>query len=248
MSISTMQPVRLSRPTRPAYRKVQRAFFAVCLILGPLVLILSVAFNPARSVVNGTGSAVIAATALAVHSGSTLLELVIAVVGVVLLPFGLLGMTLLAMRRAPWLASIGCLVGLSGLMAFMAFVAQSDLTNQMALLGGGQQFALLWDRFNTDPLMTVYLYMVILGMFLIGPLLLAIGLGRGHLIPAWAVWVLILRAPVQIVGFLTHIGLSIELVTFGLLLIGSIPVALALLKFSDEEASVHAGEQQASSL
>jgi hypothetical protein len=99
------------------------------------------------------------------------------------------------MRRAPWLASIGCLAGLSGLMAFMAFVAQSDLTNQMALLGGGQQFALLWDRFNTDPLMTVYLYMVILGMFLIGPLLLAIGLGRGHLIPAWAVWVLILRTP-----------------------------------------------------
>ena len=248
MSISTIQPVRISKPTRPAYLKVQRAFFAVCLILGPLVMILSVMFNPARSAADGTGQAVIAATALAVHSGSTLLELVISVVGVVLLPFGVLGMTLLAMRRAPWLASIGCLLGLSGLMAFMAFVAQSDLTNQMALMGGGQQFATLWDRFNTDPLMTVYLYMVILGMFLIGPLLLAIGLGRGHLIPAWAVWVLILRAPVQIVGFLTHLGLSIELVTFGLLLIGSIPVGIALLKFSDEEASVHAGEQQASSM
>src|SRR5258708_24726794 len=101
MSIPTMQPVRLSRPTRPAYRKLQRVFFAACLILGPLVMILSVAFNPARSVVNGTGSAVIAATALAVHSSSTLVELVISVVGVVLLPFGMLGMTLLTMRRAP---------------------------------------------------------------------------------------------------------------------------------------------------
>ncbi|MDQ2828741.1 MAG: hypothetical protein M3Y74_06805 [Chloroflexota bacterium] len=36
---------------------------------------------------------------------------------------------------------------------------------------------------------------------------------------------------------LTHIGLSIEFVTFGLLLIGSIPVALALLTSSDAEAS-----------
>jgi hypothetical protein len=235
MTISTIQPVQKSTHAHPAYRKLQRAFFAVCLILGPLLMILSVAFNPARSVANGTGSAVIAAAALAVHSGSTLLELVISVFGVVVLPFGILGMTLLVMRRAPWLASIGCLLELSGLMAFMAFVAQSDLTNQMALMGGGQQLITLWDRFNTDPLMTVYLYMVILGYFLIGPLLLAIGLGRGRLIPAWAVWVLILRAPVQIVGFVTHIGLSIELITFGLLLIGSIPVALALLKFSDEE-------------
>jgi len=35
----------------------------------------------------------------------------------------------------------------------------------------------------------------------------------------------------------THISLSIEFVTFGLLFIGSVPVALALLRFSDAEAS-----------
>ena len=49
-----------------------------------------------------------------------------------------------------------------------------------------------------------------------------------------ATWALILRAPIQVAGFSTHIGLSIEFVTFGLLLLGNIPIALALLKFSDE--------------
>lgn len=86
-----------------------------------------------------------------------------------------------------------------------------------------------------------YLYIFILG-HLIGPMLLGIGLGRTRLIPAWAI---ILRTPLQIVGFLTHIGLSIEIVTYGLLLIGSIPIALALLKFSDAEQSVCASEELA---
>ena len=34
------------------------------------------------------------------------------------------------------------------------------------------------------------------------------------------------------------IGLSMEIVTYGLLLIGSIPVTLALLKFRDEEEKI----------
>lgn len=83
---------------------------------------------------------------------------------------------------------------------------------------------------------------------LIGPMLLGIGLGRKRLIPMWAMWALILRVPLQVAGFLTHIGLSIEFVTFGLLLIGSIPVALALLKFSDEEVSVQASEEPMSAM
>lgn len=111
------------------------------------------------------------------------------------------------------------------------------LTRLMAQMGGGPQLVTLWDRFNTDPIITTYLYIFVIG-HLIGPVLLGIGLGRTHLIPVWAAWVLILRAPLQVIGFITHIGLSIEMVTYGLLLLGSVPIALALLRFSDQKQYV----------
>ncbi len=95
----------------------------------------------------------------------------------------------------------------------------------------------LWDRFNTDPIMTAYLYIFIIG-HLIGPMLMGIALGRTHMIPTWAAWAIILRSPIQVVGFLTNTGLSIEIVSYSLLLIGSIPVALALLQFSDDVAPI----------
>ncbi len=68
-------------------------------------------------------------------------------------------------------------------------------------------------------------------------MLLGIALGRTHMIPAWAAWAIILRSPIQVFGFLTHTGLSIEIVTYGLLLIGSIPVALALLNLPHRRRS-----------
>lgn len=109
--------------------------------------------------------------------------------------------------------------------------------DMMARMGGGQQLITLWNQFNTDPLITVYLFIFIIG-YLSGPVLLAIALGQTHVIPAWAAWAIILRSPIQVVGFVTHIGLSIEIVTYGLLLLGSVPVALALLRYSDAEARI----------
>lgn len=240
------QLARRSTQSLPAYRKVQRVFFAMCLILGPLLMILSVFLNPDRTVDSNSGSAVIAAR-MAIGTGLSPVDFFIMVTELFLLPFGALGMTLLAMRRSPWLASIGGFLSITGYMAFVVFVGQEVQSRLMAQMGGGQQLATLWDRFNTDPVITAYLYIFVIGM-LIGPMLLGIGLGRKRLIPMWAMWALILRVPLQVAGFLTHIGLSIEFVTFGLLLVGSIPVALALLKFSDEEVSVQASEEPMSAI
>ncbi|HEY6410949.1 MAG TPA: hypothetical protein VIY29_26130 [Ktedonobacteraceae bacterium] len=250
MLASKIQPDQISARARPAYLKIQRAFFAVCLILGPLLLILSVFFSPDRTVDSNSGSAVIAAYMAAGTAGTSLspLGFFILVTELFLLPFGALGMTVLAMRRSPWLASIGCFLYITGLMAFSVFVGQRVQSRLMAQMGGGQQLVTLWDRFNTDPVITAYLYIAVIGFFLIGPMLLGIGLGRTGMIPAWAAWALILRAPLQVAGFITHIGLSIEFVTFGLLLIGSIPIALALLKFSDEKGPAPTGEQPSSAI
>ncbi len=246
MTVSTMQLEQRSIPTHPTYRKLQHAFFAACLILGPFFTILEVVFNPSRSAAGSTGSAVIAANITA-NAGTNLWHLLFGMLAVFLFPFGTLGMTMLVMRRSPWLATIGGFLALTGLFAFIVFAGQEELSYLMAQMGGGAQLVALWDRFNTDPLITAYLYIFIIG-HLIGPMLLGIALGRTHMIPAWAAWAIILRSPIQVVGFLTHIGLAIEIVTYGLLLIGSIPVALALLRFSDEEMPAPAGERPASAL
>lgn len=220
--------------TLPAYIKLRHAFFATCLIVGPFLMMVWLVFYPARTAV--TASEVIAAN-MRIGPGMYLFSLLISVIELFLLPFGMLGMTLLAMKRAPWLASIGGFLALSGVMALIVFTGQNELSYLMAQMGGGQQLDTLWNQFNTDPLITVYLFIFITG-YLIGPVLLAIALGRTHVIPAWAAWAIILRSPIQVAGFVTHIGLSIEIVTYGLLLIGSIPVALTIVKLSDVEQGV----------
>ncbi len=240
MVFSKIQPVQRSTQSLPTYRKMQRVFFALCLMLGPLLMILSVFLTPDRTVDSNSGSAVIAAR-MAVGTGLSPVDFFIMVTEVFLLPFGAIGMTMLAMRRSPWLATIGGFLSITGYIAFVVFVGQVVQSRLMAQMGGGQPLVTLWNQFNTDPVITAYLYIFIIGM-LIGPLLLGIGLGRTHQIPAWATWALILRVPIQVAGFATHIGLSIEFITFGLLLIGSIPVALALLKFSDGETPVQASK------
>jgi hypothetical protein len=229
---------RQSMP-RPAYLKLQGAFFAGCVITGPALMILSVFLNPARTVDSNDGGAVIAAH-IAAGMGLSALDFIIFVAGLFVLPFGALGMTLLAMRRSPWLASFGGLLSITGWAAFVIFVGQEVQSRLMAEMGGGRDLVTLWDRFNNDPVITTYLYIFVIGT-LIGPMLLGIGLGRAHLIPAWATWALILRVPLQVTGFVTHIGLSIEFVTFGLLLLASIPVAMALLAFADEDGAAPTG-------
>ncbi len=213
----------------PAYLRLQRLFFAVSLVLGPAVMILGLLFSPTRT---ANGSAVIAAQMTA-ETGLSPVTFVTTVLALFLLPFGALAMTLLAMRRSPWLATIGGFLTLSGVVALIVFVGQEVLMRLMAGMGGGPQLVILWDRFNTDPIITTFLYIFVIG-YLVGPVLLAIALGRTRLIPIWAAGAIILRTPIQIGGFVSHIGLSIEIVTYGLLLIGSIPIARTLLSFADE--------------
>jgi preprotein translocase subunit SecG len=216
----------------PPWMRLQRVFFAVCVIAAPLLMIVSVLLNPARNVVNGGGEAVIAAN-MNVGGAADALRVVVTVLEVVFLPFGALGMAVLAVRRSPWLGTVGGFLALTGVTALVLFAGQDRLSYLMARQGGGHQMAVLWDAFNSDVLVTSFLYIFIIG-HLFGPMLLGIGLGRTRVIPAWAAVAIVARTPLQIIGFLTHIGLTIEIATYGLLLAGSIPVAIALVRFADD--------------
>jgi len=165
----------------PVSFQVQRIFFAICMVLPFPLLILELVtagnLNPAN------GSIAIANEARTPLPPPLLLTLV--TTGTFLLLFGFLGMASLAMSRSPWLASLGGALSLIGTMTTVAFTALSDMAYDMAQLGSSPQFVALWDRFNSDALMTAFLVLFIIG-FVGGPILLGIALGRARVIPLWA--------------------------------------------------------------
>lgn len=231
MIVSKTQSEQKPVVSLPTYLKLQRTFFATCIVLGPLMAILEVAFNP--SIGASSGSAVIAANAAA-NDVATQLHLWFGVAGSFLMPFGLLGMALLAMRRSPWLATIGGLAALLGFLPSSVFAGQEALTYDVAQMGGSAPLVALWNRFNGDAVMTFYVLIFIVGG-LLGPVLLGIALGRAQIIPAWAAWLIVIHSPLLVAAFISHFHPQVaEIVTYSMLLIGCIPAASAMLRFNAE--------------
>jgi hypothetical protein len=204
------QATQRKAPAQTPY-KLQRIFFAMCMVLGPLLVSLLLTVPTLSMGVIGMGTLTL-----------------------FLLIFGVLGMTQLAMPRTPWLATLGGLLSLVGFLGYALIVMwQLELSYHSTLLGGGQLLATLYNQINNDPVQIILLLVFIPG-HLFGPMLLGIALVRAKLVPAWVMWVLIIRVPLQAAGFKLNIGLTMEIYTYALLCLASIPIALALLKSRDE--------------
>jgi hypothetical protein len=210
MFLSTNQITRNNTSIQTPY-KLQRVFFAVCMVCGPLFISIL----------------------LAIHTLSIGL-IAMGTFTFFLLIFGFIGMTGLAMSRSPWLATIGGFLSLVGFLGYALIVMwQVELSYHSGLLGGGKLLAALYDQINNDPVQIVLLIVFIIG-HLFGPLLLGIAVVRARLVPGWVLWILILRIPLQALGFKLGIGLTMEIYTYALLCLASIPMALALLKSGKE--------------
>src|SRR6478735_7214313 len=104
----------------PSYRKAQRALLAVCIFLAPVSITLYlVAWN-------GSGRQPLIAAAMADSAGNSL-RLIGAVAASFFLPLGYLGMALLGMRRAPWLATISAALALIGWIPWAALIVLDDM-------------------------------------------------------------------------------------------------------------------------
>jgi hypothetical protein len=218
--------------------RFQRAFFAACIILTPLVCIPYAILNPLAL---GASSGKIAfALNEAANLNANQIHLVLGIALSFLLPLDFLGMAWLAMRRSPWLATTAGLLGLLGWIPWSALIGQEGLTVTMVQLGGGDQFALLWDRFNSDFVIHSYLLIYIAG-HLLSAVLLGIALGRTRLIPVWAAWAFALTSPLQAATFIFHAmhldTRNIGLVVFALWFLASIPAAVALLRGTGEQTT-----------
>ena len=165
------------------------------------------------------------------------------------LPISIIGIAGLVMRRSPWLATIGGGLGLLGWLRMSALTAQEDLTLQMARLGSGTELlGTLWERFNNDATMTVFLVIYIVG-HLATYLILAIGLWRARVIQAWAAWILGSTRPLMLAFFVTRqrsetLGFAFEIAFMLAFIIGSVPVAYAVVTNASERVEKSTIAQQ----
>lgn len=170
-------------------------------------------------------------SAIAGPTGNTL-HFIGAIAASFFLPLGYLGMSLLGMRRAPWLATISAALSLVGWIPWPALMGLDSLAYDINQLGRTAQFTLLWTHFNGDLVMTIYLLIYIIG-HLLSAVLIGLLLGRLHIVPAWAAWAFALTSPLTFPIILVHNLIVQDILKYLvciLWILGSIPAGLAMLK------------------
>ncbi len=209
----------------------QRLSLAACILLAPLSITLYLISWPGNQRAPLTP---LIASAMAGPTGNTL-HFIGAIAASFFLPLGYLGMSLLGMRRAPWLATISAALSLVGWIPWAALMGLDALASDINQIGSTGQFAALWTHFNGDPVMTTYLWIYVIG-HLVSAVLIGFMLGRLHLVPVWAAWAFALTSPLTIVIILIHSLVFQDVLKYlicALWIIGAIAAALALLTNKD---------------
>src|SRR5205823_14439998 len=206
----------------------QRMSLAACIILAPLSITLYLVSWP------GNLREPLIASAMAGPTGNTL-HFIGAIAASFFLPLGYLGMSLLGMRRAPWLATISVALSLVGWIPWAALMGIDSLAYDIVLIGSTPQLVALWTHFNGNTVMTIYLLIYIIG-HLTSAVLIGFMLGRLRIIPAWAAWAFALTSPLTILIFPVH-NLAFQNVLKYLIcalwIIGALPATVAMLKNKD---------------
>ena len=237
------------RVAEPVYRRLRRAFFALCLLLAPLTVSLSFATCPEYGNPNCPGSGAASATVVAPafrDANPLLLQLFFAFtfIAAYIYPLSYLYLGRLAMKRSPWLATIGIACGFVGSVVWSLFAGEAFWINMLAQLGFGTQF----PRFQNAYLANQWVYLMHGGWVighLFGYVLVGIALLRARAIPRWAAWLIIVSPLVMgPLAYGTGLGLF-QVLGYVLVFVGSIPAALATLKRRDEEPPLPASEEQA---
>ncbi|HZC05089.1 MAG TPA: hypothetical protein VE338_05555 [Ktedonobacterales bacterium] len=220
-----------AQTTTPSYLKMQRALLAACIILAPLSITLYLVSWP------GNGRQPLLAAAAAGSTGNAL-HFIGGVAASFFLPLGYLGMSLLGMRRAPWLATLCAALSLIGWIPWAALMGPDALAFDITRLGGAPQLMALWGQFNGDAVMSTYLLIYIFG-HLLSAVLIGVMLGRLRLVPIGAAWAFALTSPLTIIIFPVHnvaVQDALKYAVCVLLIIGAFPAAIAMFTGRGEQA------------
>lgn len=152
----------------------------------------------------------------------------------------MIGLAYQAREAAPWLATLGGLIGVLGWLPLSALTAQDDLTRTIATMPAGANYVDLWQRFTTDPVINTYLVLYAAG-HLVAYVLLGLALRRARVVPAWSAWLMIASSPVTVVGFAVPALKTLIYAGVIAVFVASIPAAHAL--YEDRGAPVRIADR-----
>ncbi len=239
------QQSRQQRTADPAYRKLHRAFFAVCIVLAPLALILWFGLCPTGagdSACPDQGSSLAVFAAFRTMNPQLMqLFLFLSLILPYLYSLSYVGLGLLAMKRSPWLATLGIVCGFAAGVVW-GVIADSMVTlDTMAQISLNPLFVTVEHHYYATWLILTFGAFWVIG-HLLGYVLLGAALLRARAIPRWAGWLLIVSAPVMgPIAYGTNLGL-LQILGFVLVFAASIPAALVMLKMRNEQTLTAIGE------
>lgn len=213
----------------PLYRRVQHRLLGLCILLAPLTLTvyLMTWITVRGSSFTYSQSLIYSQSVMALGDITNYIHMIFGILATIFLPLGFLGMAVLGMKRAPWLATISAIFALVGWAPFGAIISLDIQVYDVAHMGSIPQLVTFWGQFNADPFILTYQYIYIIG-HLISAILLGILLGRAHLIPAWTAWAFALSSPVTMLLFTFHLVPQFDWIVCVLFIIGALPAAFAM--------------------
>lgn len=225
------------RVADPVYRKLHRAFFALCIVLAPLVLSLwfvlcPTGANDAACPDMGSTLAVFAAFR-AMNPQLMQLFLLLSLILPYLYALSYVGLGLLAMKRSPWLATLGMVCGFAAGIVWAVIADSVTMLLSMAQHGMNPLFVTVEHQYYANWLIVTFGAFWVIG-HLLAYVLLGIALLRAGVIPRWAAWLLIVSAPLMgPIAYGVQVGL-LQILAFVLVFIASVPAALAFFRRRDE--------------
>jgi len=220
-SLNERRPLDLRTPRRIAA--------AISIVLGPLAVGVVRATVPLAS--SSGGQAAIAA--VAANPAMARVELAAGVVASLFLPFTIVGLTRLVVRRAPVLALLGGSLALVGWALVPALVTSDAVTYEMARSGANPaQLAALWEQLNGNFAVNMLFTVFIIGHEL-GTLLLGIGLARARVVPLWAAAAVVIGILLHPVSFVVGSRL-VDILAYALITAGCVAAARTILTTSND--------------
>lgn len=233
-----MDPSSVQTNVDPVYRKLHRVFFAVCILLAPLTLSMWFGLCP-----TGAGDAACPdqgrslAVFAAFHGMSPQMMQIFLFLGLLipfLYPLSYIGLGLLAMKRSPWLATLGMACGVAGGIVWGAIAGHMAVMDSMAEMGANPLFVAIEHHFYTSWTTLAFAAIWIFG-HLLGYVLLGIALARARAVPRWAAVLMGASAPLMgPIAYATNLG-QLQILGFMLVFIASIPAARSMLRVRDEQ-------------
>lgn len=205
----------------------RKTLAGVCMIAGPVLLLVAFAVSPKLETAAGKMLAVTAQ-----HPDRAFISTLVAMVGIALVLGAVLGLAHMMRERGTGYGNVGGVIGVLGALGIMASFSVGFMVWLMAKDGVTAADAHLLHRYNESAPAVI---IGVVGFCLaLGMVILAMGLYRAHFVDWWMAMLVAIGPVLMEVAFPAH-ALWMAIVGSAFLVVGLGSIGLMVLRETDEE-------------